>query len=106
MTPKLAVLYAVLIVFLGFTAYSLAVTEEDFRAWAKGLMAVPATAQVVVDLYIACGLILAWMFKDIQARGKPLFDWLIFAAITLFGASIGPLLYLIIREHQTQAATA
>ena len=100
MNGKLLVLYIVLCCFLALTAYSLAVSEQPFLEWARELMLVPATAQVVVDLYIACGLILAWMFHDVRSRQKSLLYWLVFAAITLVGASIGPLLYLIVREHQ------
>ena len=106
MNLKLVVLYIVLISFLGMTGYSLAVTEEGFFEWARGLMMVPATAQVVVDLYIACGLILIWMFYDSRSRGKPFAYWLAFAVFTVFAASIGPLLYLILREHQLHGNAA
>jgi len=106
MNAKLLALYIILGAFLAFTAYSLAVTEQDFFEWAKSLISVPATAQVVIDLYIACGIILAWMFQDIRNRGKPIFQWFIYLAITVFAASIGPLIYLIIREHQIQASAA
>ena len=88
---------------MAFTAYSLAVSDQPFIAWALELLSVPATAQVVIDLYIACGLILVWMFYDIRKREKPIIHWVAFATITLIGASIGPLLYLILREHQGQS---
>ncbi len=105
MNKTLLVLYAILLSFLAFTVYSLSVSEQPFFEWARELMSVPATAQVVLDLYIACGLILAWMFHDIRKRGKSKLQWMIFACITVFAASIGPLLYLILREHQIQAAS-
>jgi len=105
MNIKLIFLYIIFIGFLAFTAYSLAVTEEGFFDWVKGLLSVPSTAQLVIDLYIACGLILAWMFHDVRSRGKPITYWVVFAIVTLITASLGPLLYLIIREHQINAAT-
>lgn len=103
MNRTLLALYSIFLSFTAFTVYSLAVSEQPFLEWARGLVSVPATAQVVIDLYIACGLILVWMLHDIRKRDKPLLQWAIFATITLFSASIGPLLYLIIREHQSQA---
>jgi len=105
MNTRLIILYVILLGFVAFTAYSLAVTEQDFVSWAKDLLSVPSTAQVVLDLYIACGLILAWMFYDIRSRGKSKLSWFVFALITLVAASIGPLIYLIIREHQNQKTT-
>lgn len=103
MNRKLLSLYIVFLSFLAFTLYSLAVSEQPFLEWARALVSVPATAQVVIDLYIACGLILVWMFHDMRKRGKSIFQWIVFATITFVAASIGPLLYLILREHQTQA---
>lgn len=103
MNTRLLILYVVFFSFSAFTAYSLAVSEQPFLDWAGELLSVPATAQVVIDLYIACGLILAWMFYDTRKRGKSLLVWFFFAVITLVAASIGPLLYLIVREHQAQA---
>ncbi|MFK7914301.1 MAG: DUF2834 domain-containing protein [Pseudomonadales bacterium] len=102
MNKTLVVLYFVFFGFLAFTAYSLAVSDQPFVEWAVGLVSVPATAQVVLDLYIACGLILAWMFHDSRKRGKSVIQWFVFACITLVAASIGPLLYLTVREHQKQ----
>lgn len=104
MSSKLGVLYALFISFLGFTLYSLAATDQPFFEWALGLLSVPATAQVVIDLYLACGLILAWMYYDTLNRQGSIKVWFLYAVLTLFTGSLALLVYLIMREHQSLAA--
>ncbi len=50
-------------------------------------------AQVFVDLVIALGLFLVWMWRDAKASGRNPWPWLV---LTLATGSIGPLIYLII----------
>ena len=52
-------------------------------------------AQVLVDLVIALGLFLAWMWRDAQASGRNPWPWLV---LTLAAGSFGPLLYLLTRR--------
>lgn len=52
-------------------------------------------AQVLVDLVIALGLFLVWMWRDAQASGRNPWPWLV---LTLAAGSFGPLLYLLTRR--------
>ena len=54
-----------------------------------------AGAQVLVDLVIALGLFLAWMWRDARASRRNPWPWL---ALTLTTGSFGPLLYLLTRH--------
>lgn len=61
-----------------------------------------ASAQVLVDLIIALGLFLAWMWRDAARRGRNPWPWLV---LTLAAGSFGPLLYLLTQaEASPQAA--
>jgi hypothetical protein len=51
-----------------------------------------AAAQVLVDLIIALGLFLAWMWRDAARSARNPWPWL---ALTLVAGSFGPLLYLL-----------
>jgi hypothetical protein len=51
-----------------------------------------ATIAVLVDLTIALGLIMAWMWRDARDSGR---SFLPYAMLTLVGGSVGPLAYLI-----------
>ena len=55
----------------------------------------PAGMQVLVDLVLSLSLVMLWMFRDAKERGAA---FLPFALITLTLGSIGPLLYLLVRE--------
>ncbi|MEM8556276.1 MAG: DUF2834 domain-containing protein [Bacteroidota bacterium] len=54
-----------------------------------------AGTQVLVDLVIACSLILVWLWHDAKALGRSPWPWI---AITLFLGAFGPLLYLLTRK--------
>jgi hypothetical protein len=55
-----------------------------------------ATLQILLDLVIACTILIAWMFRDAPQRG--LNPWP-YALMTLAGGSLGVLVYLIRREY-------
>lgn len=59
--------------------------------------------QVIVDLVIACVLIVIWMVADARHRG--LNPWP-FVIITVFLGSIGPLIYLLIGTSNTPITLA
>ncbi len=48
--------------------------------------------QVLVDLVIALGLFLAWMWQDARKNGRNPYPWLV---LTLTTGSFGPLIYLL-----------
>lgn len=52
-------------------------------------------AQVLVDLCIALGLFLVWMFRDARRLGRNPWPWVV---LTLAAGSFGPLLYLLTRR--------
>lgn len=88
-----------LILFAGYTTYTLSIAEQSLISFGYQLLSSPDTAQVVIDLYIMALLALAWMYQDIKSRGKTIKHWLPYAAITLVFVSIGPLLYLVLRPN-------
>ena len=57
------------------------------QSWASG--------QIFLDLVIALGLVLVWLWRDALARGKNPWPWLL---ATLVVGSFAPLLYLWLRE--------
>jgi hypothetical protein len=93
-----------LLVLAGFSALSLyAIAEVGyFGIWQAGL-AGSGALQLLVDLVIACLLIVFWMVRDARERG--LNPWP-FVLVTLGGGSFGPLLYLLWREWKKPAPAA
>lgn len=51
-------------------------------------------AQVLLDLVIALGLVLAWLWNDARTSGRNPWPWI---AATLVVGSFGPLVYLLTR---------
>jgi len=60
----------------------------------------PAGWQVLVDLVIACLLILTWMVPEAKRAGRNPWPYVV---ITLFFGSFGPLLYLILSPQKQVA---
>ncbi len=89
-----------LVVFSGFTAFTMSIAEQSLLSFGYQLISSPDTAQVVMDLYIMVLLALVWMYQDIKAQGKTIKHWLPYAALTLVFVSMGPLLYLALRPSK------
>ena len=53
-------------------------------------------AQVLLDLVIALGLVLTWLWNDARTSGRNPWPWI---GITLVAGSFGPLLYLLPRRQ-------
>ena len=86
-----------LCLFMGFTFWAMAGTDQSLLAFGAELMSSPDTAQVVIDLYILAALACLWMYQDGKSRGKGI-DYLIpFFILTTVFVSAGPLLYLALR---------
>ncbi len=88
-----------LILFAGYTGYTMSIAEQSLLSFGYQLVSSPDTAQVVIDLYIMAALALVWMYQDIKSRGKTIKHWLPYALVTLIFVSIGPLLYLVLRPN-------
>ncbi|WP_168215669.1 DUF2834 domain-containing protein [Marinobacter confluentis] len=92
--------------FMGFTFWAMAGTEQSLLAFGVELMSSPDTAQVVIDLYILAAMACVWMYQDAKGRGKGLGYLLPFFILTAVFVSAGPLLYLVLRGgRETGAAT-
>jgi hypothetical protein len=93
------VLWTLLVDFSALTAWAVyqhglvEIFELAFSSWGSALL--------FVDLTIALGLVLVWMYGDARERGL---SFLPYAALTLAFGSVGPLAYLIRRERQAVAA--
>jgi len=92
------------IVLLDFVALSLWVLADvGYVGLFQFQLSSPAGIQVLVDLVLSCSLIMLWMFRDARERGAA---FLPFALLTLTLGSIGPLLYLLVRELSAARRTA
>ena len=87
----------ILCLFMGFTFWVMAGTEQSLLAFGAELMSSPDTAQVVIDLYILAALACIWMYQDAKSRGKGWTYLTPFFILTAIFVSAGPLLYLVMR---------
>ena len=90
-TPWIA--RVVLLLFGGWTA--VVVFEHGYTGFITVALAEDWAAQLFVDLVIALLLFMTWMVADTKKRGVAFWPWLV---LTLFTGSIGPLLYLSLRD--------
>ena len=94
------VLIVVLVTFSSLTAMALSahgywgIVAPHFLSW--------GAAQVFVDLVIALGLFLTWMWRDARATGRNPWPYLV---LTLAAGSFGPLLYLLIGLRSVSVRT-
>ena len=70
--------------------------------WTEGIVGIFATAvrswgslQIFIDLAIALTLILVWMYRDMKAKGRNPWPWVI---ATLAVGAFAPLVYLLVRD--------
>ncbi|WP_110600593.1 MULTISPECIES: DUF2834 domain-containing protein [Salinicola] len=86
-----------LVLFMGYTVFAIATSDQSLGAFASELMRKPTTALVVFDVYLALLMIATWMFFDARRRGHGLGYLLVFYVITFCFGSAGPLAYLTLR---------
>ena len=85
-----------LILFTGYTLYTMAIAEQSLLSFGYQLISSPDTAQVVFDLYIMAFLAICWMYQDCKRRGINAWTIMPYVLLTLVFVSIGPLLYLVL----------
>ena len=93
--------YPALLALLGFSTYTLYClfqAEQSLLQFGLQLLSRPDTAQVVIDLYLMALLAAAWMLGDARARGRSRRSVLPYLLLTAVFVSIGPLLYLVVRD--------
>jgi len=92
------VLYAAAVVLVLVTL--MALFREGFAGMKTPFSASLWTFQYFVDLVIALGLFMIWMWSDCRSRGKNPILWI---AATFFAGSLIPLAYLILRKRDTSS---
>ncbi len=86
----------VLLILLPFSALSaVALWQHGYVGLLTPALQSTGAAQVLVDLVIALGLFLVWMWRDARPLGRNPWPWLV---LTLAAGSFGPLLYLLTRK--------
>lgn len=87
---------AAMAVLVPFGALSVwALWQHGYWGLFEGQLRSSAGLQVLADLAIALGLVLAWLWRDARAQGRSPWPWLV---ATLALGSFGPLLYLLSRR--------
>jgi len=93
-----------LLVTAAFSLFTAAiVARTGLLGFYQQLLASPAAWQTLVDITIALGLVLAWMFQDARRSGRAFWPWV---PVTLLLGSLGPLLYLLRRPSTPGAPGA
>lgn len=91
------ILYVAFAVLLAVTAFAL--FREGFAGMKTPFVASFWTWQYFIDLVIALGLVMIWMWRDCRARGKNPIPWIV---VTFMLGSLIPLAYLIVRHQSGQ----
>jgi hypothetical protein len=91
-----AILIVVLIFFSAITAYSVVHAGGVLELVIFHLRS-PEGQQIFADLVITMCLLLVFMYRDAQAKGRPFWPWALFS-ITC--GSFGPLLYFITAKRK------
>jgi len=100
MNGKQLGLEAVLVAFGGLEAW--AVYQVGFAGVFAQALGSTGAVIAFVDLSIALGLVMLWMWQDSRERGL---GFVPYAILTLTLGSVGPLCYLIRREGMAPART-
>ena len=95
------ILGVVLVGFLGLSG--MALVEHGYWGIIEPLLVSYGGLQVFVDLVIALGLFLVWMWKHATAAGRNPWPWLVF---TLMTGSIAPLICLLIYGVEKETSTS
>ncbi|HRL94284.1 MAG TPA: DUF2834 domain-containing protein [Pseudomonas sp.] len=92
----------VLLAFTAFTAFAMSQAEQSLVDFGIELVSSLDTAQIVIDLYILAALACIWMYQDNKSRKKPFIAIVPYLVITAVFISIGPLLYLVVKDFSKE----
>lgn len=67
------------------------------------VLANTATTLLAIDLVIALSMVCVWLYRDARARGVSAAPYLL---LTALAGSVGPLLYLVLRERRAAVLPA
>lgn len=90
------------VLFVDFAIFSTWVMWDAgyLAIWQAGMVS-PASWQLLIDLALACLLVMVWIKQDAEQRGVNPWPWMV---AIVFAGSLASLLYLIVREHQRAPA--
>jgi hypothetical protein len=91
---------AALAALIGFGALNVyALVATGFGGLGSAVLGVNAwSAVLLTDLVIALAMVCTWVYRDARRRGKSPAPYI---ALTLATGSIGPLLYLLVRDDES-----
>jgi hypothetical protein len=101
MTARSLVCLALLVPFLALTAFVLA--TDGLLGFYREALSGPSTVLMGVDLTLALGLVLVWMWQDARESGTPFVPYFL---VTLAIGVAGPLAYLIHRGLRASSRPA
>jgi hypothetical protein len=88
-----AIVGGIFVLFAALNLYALGV--DGIKGLGEALVAGNAWNRVLgVDLLIALGLVLTWLWRDAREHGRSPLPYVL---VTMFTGSLGPLLYLLRR---------
>ena len=93
MNGKQLGLLGLLVGMLGLDAYG--ISQFGYLGLFDAMFANAATVLASADMTIALGLVVSWMWRDARDRGAAIVPYVV---LTLALGSIGPLVYLLVRE--------
>ena len=88
--------WGLMVDFVGFSLFTLYVLVGYGMGWIEVAFSNPVSILVTVDLFIALGMVMAWIYFDAKERGVSPWPYLL---LTLGTGSVGTLLYLLVRER-------
>ena len=89
------------VLLVGFSALTAEVVIRDgYTGWLRIAFENPSAGLLLVDLTIACSLVIGWMVRDARVRNATVWP---FAVLTVLLGSVGPLAYLTLRSASNRS---
>ena len=100
MNGKQLGLLGLLVGVLGLDAY--AISQFGYLGLFDAMFENAATVLASAEMMIALGLVTVWMWRDARERGTSIVPYVV---LTLVLGSVGPLVYLLVREASVPQRT-